>query len=68
MLRVEFVVAPVTEEGDTKGERHARNDLRARIFAAQRLALVRMRDTALIGDDAFHRIEERLDWAEVNIR
>jgi CPA1 family monovalent cation:H+ antiporter len=45
-----------------------RDDLRARIFAAQRLALVRMRDTALIGDDAFHRIEERLDWAEVNVR
>jgi CPA1 family monovalent cation:H+ antiporter len=68
VLRVEFVVQPVSEEGDTVTERRARDDLRARIFAAQRLALVRMRDTALIGDDAFHRIEERLDWAEVNIR
>jgi len=68
VLRVEFVVAPVTEEGGTVSERRARNDLRKRIFAAQRQALVRMRDTQVIGDDAFHRIEERLDWAEVNAR
>ena len=68
VLRVEFVVQPAVEEGGTISERSARNDLRGRIFAAQRVALVRMRDTALIGDDAFHRIEERLDWAEVNVR
>jgi hypothetical protein len=45
-----------------------RNRLRARIVAAQRQALVRMRATAEIGDDAFHRLEERLDWAEINVR
>ena len=67
VLRAEFVMTVVTEDG-TISEHRARNTLRARIFAAQRLALVRMRDTALIGDDAFHRIEERLDWAEVNVR
>lgn len=39
-----------------------------KIFAAQRLALVRMRDNAVIGDDAFHCLEEPLDWAEVNTR
>jgi monovalent cation/hydrogen antiporter len=68
VLRAEFVTSVAAEESGTVSERTARNALRARIFAAQRLALVRMRDTAVIGDDAFHRIEERLDWAEVNVR
>jgi CPA1 family monovalent cation:H+ antiporter len=40
--------------------------LRARIVAAQRQALVQMRDAEEIGDDAFHQVEERLDWAELN--
>ena len=66
VLRVEFVTQVEVEEDGTVSERRARNALRARILAAQRVALVRMRDTALIGDDAFHKIEERLDWAEVN--
>jgi CPA1 family monovalent cation:H+ antiporter len=68
VLRVEFVTSVEVEEDGTVNEKRARNDLRAKIFAAQRLALVRMRDNAVIGDDAFHRIEERLDWAEVNAR
>jgi CPA1 family monovalent cation:H+ antiporter len=67
VLRAEFVPGPAAGDG-TPNERAVRNALRARIFAAQRQALVRLRDTALIGDDAFHRIEERLDWAEVNVR
>jgi len=68
VLRAEFVTSVVADEDGTISERSARNALRARILAAQRLALVRMRDNAMIGDDAFHRIEERLDWAEVNVR
>jgi hypothetical protein len=32
------------------------------------ILILLMRDTAEIGDDAFHRIEERLDYAEVNAR
>jgi CPA1 family monovalent cation:H+ antiporter len=67
VLRAEFVAHVDLEDGVTS-ERSARNQLRARILAAQRLALVRMRENAGIGDDAFHRIEERLDWAEVNTR
>jgi Na+/H+ antiporter len=70
-LRDEF--SPVTSESVESGEKHeterdVRNRLRARIVAAQRQALVRMRATAEIGDDAFHRLEERLDWAEINVR
>jgi hypothetical protein len=70
VLRDEFAL-PESVVGDTPAgasERESRNRLRARIVAAQRLALVRMRATAEIGDDAFHRVEERLDWAEVNVR
>ncbi|HEV7609222.1 MAG TPA: sodium:proton antiporter [Steroidobacteraceae bacterium] len=69
LLRDEFVTHHPTranEASDTA--RDARNDLRARILATQRQALVRMLETAEIGDDAFHQIEERLDWSEVNVR
>ena len=34
--------------------------------AAQRRRLVELRDAGTIGDDAFHRVEEDLDWAELN--
>jgi CPA1 family monovalent cation:H+ antiporter len=69
VLRDEFAFEPDAPDANSPGtESDARNRLRARIVAAQREALVRMRDTAEIGDDAFHRIEERLDYAEVNAR
>lgn len=68
VLRVEFVTSVELAEDGTVSEKRARNDLRVKIFAAQRNALVHLRDRGVIGDDAFHRIEERLDWAEVNTR
>ena len=69
MLRAEFAMPTDGELADgSETELAARNRLRARIIAAQRKALVRMRRTADIGDDAFHRIEERLDRTEVNVR
>jgi CPA1 family monovalent cation:H+ antiporter len=37
-----------------------------RAQTAQRRTLSELRDQGVIGDDAFHRIEEELDWAEVN--
>lgn len=37
-----------------------------RAQAAERRALSDLRTNGVIGDDAFHRIEEELDWAEVN--
>jgi CPA1 family monovalent cation:H+ antiporter len=33
---------------------------------AERRTLFNLRATGVIGDDAFHRVEEELDWAEVN--
>ena len=68
-LRDEFVNTELSEDDSQFATaREARNHLRSRIFAAQRQALVKLRDTAEIGDDAFHRIEEHLDRNEVAVR
>ncbi|MGH7519163.1 MAG: hypothetical protein ACREOC_17150 [Gemmatimonadales bacterium] len=37
-----------------------------RVQEAQRRTLSELRARGVIGDDAFHRVEEELDWAEVN--
>jgi CPA1 family monovalent cation:H+ antiporter len=63
VLRAEFAHADAAD--DTPRERDTRNRLRARIIAAQREELLRLRDSSVIGDDAFHQIEERLDRIEV---
>jgi CPA1 family monovalent cation:H+ antiporter len=67
-LRDEFVTTElIGDDGPFATAREARNHLRGRIIAAQRQALVKLRDTAEIGDDAFHRIEEYLDRIEVSV-
>jgi CPA1 family monovalent cation:H+ antiporter len=59
-----------SQDGDLESltSQNPRHELRARIVAAQRRAIVAMRDEGEIGDDAFHRVEERLDWDEINAR
>jgi CPA1 family monovalent cation:H+ antiporter len=37
-----------------------------RAYAEERRRLSDLRSHGVIGDDAFHRVEEELDWAEVN--
>lgn len=37
-----------------------------RALAAERRALAELRVNGIIGDDAFHRVEEELDWADLN--
>jgi CPA1 family monovalent cation:H+ antiporter len=69
MLRAEFAMPSDADLADgSESQLKRRNRLRARIIAAQRRALVRMRRTADIGDDVFHRIEEDLDRTEVSVR
>ena len=69
MLREEFLTPSANEDGTVpESQRSVRNRLRARVVAAQRDALVRLRNTAEIGDDAFRLIEEKLDRYEVNVR
>jgi monovalent cation/hydrogen antiporter len=42
------------------------DSMRARIVDAQRQALLKMRSSGEIGDNAFHQVEAQLDVAEVN--
>jgi Na+/H+ antiporter len=44
----------------------AAGELLRNAVAAQRRRLMELRDDGTIGDDAFHRVEEDLDWAELN--
>jgi Na+/H+ antiporter len=69
MLRDEFMITEVAEpDAPHATSREARNRLRERIITSQRATLVSLRNTAEIGDDAFHRIEEHLDRLEVVVR
>jgi monovalent cation/hydrogen antiporter len=68
-LQDEFVTTEVTEiDAPHSTARETRNHLRGRIVDAQRQALLKLRATSEIGDDAFHRIEEYLDRLEINVR
>ncbi|MFL6549034.1 MAG: cation:proton antiporter [Povalibacter sp.] len=71
-LREEYVALQqlASEDGDldSGSSSNPRHELRSRVVAAQRRAVVEMRDSGEIGDDAFHRIEERLDWNEISAR
>jgi CPA1 family monovalent cation:H+ antiporter len=40
--------------------------IQSRTIAAERQALAQLRTRGDIGDDAFHQLEEELDWAEVH--
>jgi hypothetical protein len=56
-------------EGPPAGREESANpagELLRRVVAAERRRLVELRDNGSIGDDAFHRVEEELDWAELN--
>jgi monovalent cation/hydrogen antiporter len=44
----------------------AYNEAMRKAYEAERLTLFELRRSGVIGDDAFHRVEEELDWAEVN--
>jgi CPA1 family monovalent cation:H+ antiporter len=66
-VRREFAIL-LDGEGDsaTIRERSPYDETRARVIVAQRHALVELRTNQTIGDAAFHQVEERLDWAELN--
>jgi monovalent cation/hydrogen antiporter len=51
---------PDEPQGATEHDR-----LRLRAITAQRLMLHRLREEGAIGDEAFHRLEEEVDWAEL---
>ncbi len=43
-------------------------EIHRRALDAARRAVLEMRDRDDIGDDAFHRLEEELDWVEMGVR
>jgi CPA1 family monovalent cation:H+ antiporter len=52
------------EEGE--GRRFAHSDLHRRALQAARQTVLAMRASDEIGDDAFHQMEEELDWIEMS--
>ena len=64
-LRQEFTthLAPDTPRGAAR--RSAHGDIHRSALEAARQAVLAMRDSDEIGDDAFHQIEEELDWLEM---
>jgi Na+/H+ antiporter len=42
------------------------DELRLRAIESQRAALERLRKTGAIGDEAYHRLQEEIDWAELD--
>ena len=54
------------DEGDGAHDSH--NDLHRRAVQSARQAVITMRANDEIGDDAFHQIEEELDWLEMASR
>ena len=67
-VRQEFTAHLAAADAQTDGgrpRRSAHGTIHRRAVQAARDAVLAMRGTDEIGDDAFHRIEEELDWLEM---
>jgi monovalent cation/hydrogen antiporter len=68
-LRLEYRALRLRAKGDpdgaVSGELPA-DPLRRRAIAAARRSILSQRQSEAIGDDAFHRLEEEFDWAELS--
>jgi CPA1 family monovalent cation:H+ antiporter len=56
----------VAESADNPQEASEYDKLRLRAITHQRQALERLRTEGAIGDEAYHRLEEEIDWAELD--
>ena len=65
VVRKALKVQLANEGGATDAYRSAHRQLHVAAIAAARRAVVGMRQQHEIGDDAFHRVEEELDWIEM---
>jgi monovalent cation/hydrogen antiporter len=63
-VRQEFIMHLNDQHGSRNG-RSEHGDLHRRALEAARQEVVTMRANKEIGDDAFHQIEEELDWLEM---
>ena len=64
-VRDEFVAHLGAEAAARDGVRSAHSETHSAAIQAARQAVLAMRASDEIGDDAFHRIEEELDWLEM---
>jgi Na+/H+ antiporter len=70
ILRLEYRALLLRAESDPDGGLSSSelpaDPLRRRAIAAARRSILALRQSEDIGDDAFHRLEEELDWAELS--
>ena len=64
-VREEFIGHLGSEAAARDGVKSAHSDTHSAAIQAARQAVLAMRASDEIGDDAFHRIEEELDWLEM---
>ena len=69
ILRLEYraVLLRAEADGGLSSRELPSDPLRRRAIAAARQALLNLRRTETIGDDAFHLVEEELDRAELSV-
>src|SRR5262245_46386610 len=66
-VREQYAAArAVAENADAPQAATDYDELRLRAIASQRRALHRLRAEGAIGDEAYHRLEEEIDWAELD--
>jgi hypothetical protein len=67
-VRQEFTAQLTRQAADAdagNGARSVHSDIHRGALEAARRAVLAMRDNDEIGDDAFHLLEEELDWLEM---
>ncbi len=66
-VRGEYRAARIMASDESQPQAKTAHDrLRATAIRAQRQALDTLRESEQIEDDAYHRLEEEMDWAELN--
>ena len=65
-VRQEFVAHLGSIDGESESRRSTHSSLHRDALQAARQAVLAMRASDEIGDDAFHRMEEELDWIELS--
>jgi CPA1 family monovalent cation:H+ antiporter len=66
LVRVEYLAAREVAASEAEPQGATEHDgLRLRAIEAQRRTLDAYRAAGLIGDEAFHRLQEEVDWAEL---
>jgi Na+/H+ antiporter len=65
-VRQEFVAHLGSIDGESENRRSTHSSLHRDALHAARQAVLAMRASDEIGDDAFHRMEEELDWIELS--